>query len=170
MATEAPDRLRGFLRQRFRWTYGILQSVYKHRDALFRGKYSSLGFVALPNVIIFQILFPLISPLIDLLTVTAIAVFELQRYYHGSTYSNAYLLRIALFYVMFLTVDYLTCILAFALERKEQWSLLLWVFWQRFLYRQVMYYVAVKSVLTALRGSAVAWVRVERKATVSLNQ
>ncbi len=166
--TEAPDTLRGFLNQRFRWTFGTLQSVWKHRDTLLRRKYGSLGFIALPNILIFQLLFPLISPLMDFLMVMAVAIYALQRHYHGTSYSSGNLLRIALFYLIFLTVDYLTCVLAFVLERKEDWRLLIWLFWQRLLYRQVMYYIALKSVVAAIRGQLVAWGKVERKASVPL--
>jgi cellulose synthase/poly-beta-1,6-N-acetylglucosamine synthase-like glycosyltransferase/peptidoglycan/xylan/chitin deacetylase (PgdA/CDA1 family)/spore germination protein YaaH len=166
--TEAPDTLRGFLKQRFRWTYGTLQSVWKHRDTLLCRKYGSLGFIALPNILIFQLLFPLISPLMDFLMVMAVAIYALQRHYHGTSYSSGNLLKIALFYLIFLTVDYLTCLLAFVLERKEDWKLLIWLFWQRLLYRQVMYYIALKSVLAAIRGRLEAWGKVERKASVPL--
>jgi cellulose synthase/poly-beta-1,6-N-acetylglucosamine synthase-like glycosyltransferase/spore germination protein YaaH/peptidoglycan/xylan/chitin deacetylase (PgdA/CDA1 family) len=166
--TEAPDTLKSFLTQRFRWTYGTLQSVWKHRSTLLRPRYGSLGLVALPNILVFQILFPLISPLMDLLVVISIGVYEIQRYYHGSSYSDTNLARIGWFYLIFLFADYLACLLAFALERKEDWKLLLWLIWQRFLYRQVMYYIALKSVFAALQGGAVLWSRVERKATVSM--
>jgi cellulose synthase/poly-beta-1,6-N-acetylglucosamine synthase-like glycosyltransferase len=65
--TEAPDTVRGFIRQRYRWMYGTMQAAWKHRDVLFRPRYGALGFVALPNVIVFQVLFPLVSPIMDLL-------------------------------------------------------------------------------------------------------
>ena len=55
--------------QRFRWAYGTLQCMWKHRDALFRPRYGALGFVAMPNVWIFQIIFPLISPIMDLMLI-----------------------------------------------------------------------------------------------------
>jgi cellulose synthase/poly-beta-1,6-N-acetylglucosamine synthase-like glycosyltransferase/spore germination protein YaaH/peptidoglycan/xylan/chitin deacetylase (PgdA/CDA1 family) len=164
--TEAPDRLRSFLKQRFRWTYGTLQSVWKHRHTFFRRRYGSLGFVALPNIVVFQILFPLIAPMMDLLLLLSLGIFQLQRFYHGNSYSSSNVLRLAVYYVLFLTVDYMACILAFVLERTEDWKLLFWLVWQRLLYRQVMYYVAIKSILAAIRGGAVSWVRVERKASV----
>jgi cellulose synthase/poly-beta-1,6-N-acetylglucosamine synthase-like glycosyltransferase len=49
--TEAPDTLQGFVRQRYRWMYGTLQAAWKHVDALFRPRYGSLGFIALPNIL-----------------------------------------------------------------------------------------------------------------------
>jgi cellulose synthase/poly-beta-1,6-N-acetylglucosamine synthase-like glycosyltransferase len=67
--TEAPDKLGMLARQRFRWAYGTLQCVWKHRDAMFRRKYGALGFIGLPNVWIFQIIFPLISPIMDLILI-----------------------------------------------------------------------------------------------------
>jgi len=70
------------------------------------------------------------------------------------------------YYALFVTVDYLAAILAFMQERKENWWLLLGLFWQRFFYRQLMYYVAIKSLLTSLRGVLVGWGKLERKATV----
>jgi cellulose synthase/poly-beta-1,6-N-acetylglucosamine synthase-like glycosyltransferase len=63
--TEAPDGVRTLARQRFRWAYGTLQCLWKHRDALFRPRYGTLGLVGMPNVWIFQVLFPLISPIMD---------------------------------------------------------------------------------------------------------
>jgi hypothetical protein len=74
--------------------------------------------------------------------------------------------RVLFYYALFVTVDYLAAILAFTLERKESWWLLIWLFWQRFFYRQLMYYVAIKSTLTSLRGVLVGWGRIDRKATV----
>jgi cellulose synthase/poly-beta-1,6-N-acetylglucosamine synthase-like glycosyltransferase/spore germination protein YaaH/peptidoglycan/xylan/chitin deacetylase (PgdA/CDA1 family) len=168
--TEAPDKLGSFLKQRFRWTFGTLQSVWKHRHTFFRPRYGSLGFIALPNIVVFQLLFPLIAPLMDLLVLLSVGIYQLQRYYHGNSYSSSNILRLAGYYAMFLVVDYLACILAFVLERTEDWTLLLWLVWQRLLYRQVMYYVAIKSLLAAIRGKAVGWVRVERKATVAFQE
>ena len=72
--TEAPDTVRGFVRQRYRWMYGTMQAAWKHRDVLFRPRYGALGFVALPNVLIFQVLFPLISPVMDLMLIGSLGL------------------------------------------------------------------------------------------------
>ncbi len=63
--TEAPVNARGLMRQRFRWSFGILQSVWKHRAAFARE--GVLGWIALPNIAIFQVLLPLVSPFIDIM-------------------------------------------------------------------------------------------------------
>ena len=52
--TEAPETLKPFVKQRFRWMYGTLQAVFKHRDAAFDHKVPGLGFFVIPNVAVFQ--------------------------------------------------------------------------------------------------------------------
>ena len=166
--TEAPHSLKMLARQRFRWAYGTLQCLWKHRDVLFRPRYGALGFVALPNVWIFQILFPLISPVMDLILVYTLLSSLLDRLQQPVGYSFTNLRQVLFYYALFLAVDWSAACFAFVLERKERWSLLWWLFLQRFCYRQVMYYVMVKSVTTAIRGAVVGWGKLERKATVEV--
>ena len=58
-------------------------------------------------------------------------------------------------------IDFLTCVVAFALERHEDWSLLWPLLLQRFYYRQMMYVVLFRAVKRAVQGSAVGWRGVE---------
>lgn len=164
--TEAPDTVRGFLKQRFRWMFGTLQAAWKHIDTLFRPKYGALGWFAIPNVLIFQILFPLISPVMDLMMIVSLIGTATQKYQHPNEYSTDGLKRVLFFYALFLAVDFGAALLAFLLEKNEDWSLLVWLLPQRFFYRQLMYYVAIKSTITAIRGTVMGWGKVERKATV----
>ncbi len=164
--TEAPATLRALAKQRFRWAYGTLQCMWKHVDALFRPRYGALGFIAMPNVWIFQIIFPLISPVMDLMLVYTLLSAGLDWLQQPSGYSMTNLNQIFFYYALFLTIDWLAACFAFILERKERWRLLWWIFLQRFCYRQVMYYVMIKSVAHAVRGAVVGWGKLERKATV----
>lgn len=166
--TEAPHSLKMLARQRFRWAYGTLQCLWKHSDVLFRPRYGALGFVSLPNVWIFQILFPLISPAMDLILIYTLISNALDRLQQPVGYSFTNLRQVLFYYALFLAVDWSAACFAFVLERKERWSLLWWLFLQRFCYRQVMYYVMVKSVQTAVRGAVVGWGKLERKATVEV--
>lgn len=167
--TEAPDSLRALAKQRFRWSFGTLQCMWKHRDALLNPRYGSLGFVAMPNVWIFQVLFPLISPVMDLMFVwtlisAGIGLLEHQQEYaHTPTNLN----QVIFYYSLFLAVDWLGALAAFLMEKREDKRLLVWLLIQRFGYRQVMYWVMVKSVYTAIRGALVGWGKLERKATVT---
>ena len=164
--TEAPDTVRGFVKQRYRWMYGTLQAAWNHKDALFRPKYGSLGFVALPNIFIFQVLFPLISPAMDLLMIVTAIMTAVDRWQHPNEFSADSLKRALFYYAIFMTMEFLSASLAFILEYKENRRLLVWLFLQRFFYRQLMYYVAIKSTFASLRGIAVGWNKLERKATV----
>ncbi len=164
--TEAPQNLRMLAKQRFRWAYGTLQCLWKHRGALFRLEYGALGFVAMPNVWVFQVLFPLISPVMDLILIYTLVSALLDKLQQPTGYSFSNLRQVVFYYALFLAVDWSAACFAFLLERNERWRLLWWLFLQRFCYRQVMYYVMVKSVATAVNGAVVGWGKLERKATV----
>ncbi|MDB4905903.1 MAG: putative glycosyl transferase/polysaccharide deacetylase [Gemmatimonadetes bacterium] len=166
--TEAPDTLRGLARQRFRWSFGTLQCAWKHRDALFRPRYGALGSIGLPNVWLFQLLLPAISPLADLLFVWSLVSVWSTWEQHGSTYALTNLSQVMTYYVVFLVVDWGASMLAFLMEPGEDKSLTWLIVLQRFAYRQVMYWVVVKSFIAAVRGRVVGWGNLERKATVSL--
>lgn len=140
--------------------------MWKHRDALFRPRYGTLGLIAMPNVWIFQILFPLVSPLLDLMFIWTFISALLNKLEHQQEYSVTSLGPVMFYYALFLAVDWLGAAFAFALEKREQWSLLWWLGLQRFGYRQVMYSVMLRSVLAAVRGVLVGWNKLERKATV----
>jgi cellulose synthase/poly-beta-1,6-N-acetylglucosamine synthase-like glycosyltransferase/peptidoglycan/xylan/chitin deacetylase (PgdA/CDA1 family)/spore germination protein YaaH len=165
--TEAPHNLRTLAKQRFRWAYGTLQCMWKHRDALFRPRYGALGFIAMPNVWVFQILFALISPVMDLMLIYVLVASALDRWQHQTGYSSTNLQQVLFYYALFLAIDWVSAGFAFLLERRERWSLLWWLFLQRFCYRQVMYYVMIKSVAMAIRGPVVGWGKLERKASVA---
>jgi cellulose synthase/poly-beta-1,6-N-acetylglucosamine synthase-like glycosyltransferase/peptidoglycan/xylan/chitin deacetylase (PgdA/CDA1 family)/spore germination protein YaaH len=166
--TEAPDSLRNLAKQRFRWSFGTLQCMWKHKNALLNPRYGTLGFIAMPNVWVFQVLFPLISPVMDLLfawTIVGAVITSLehqQEYAHTPTNLN----QVIFYYALFLAVDWFGAFAAFLMEKTEDKKLLGWLLIQRFGYRQVMYWVMVKSVYTAIRGAVVGWGKLERKATV----
>src|SRR6266478_1383145 len=167
--TEAPETPAMLIRQRFRWTFGTLQSFWKHSDTLFRPKYGTLGLVALPNIFVFQLLLPFISPVIDLLFLGSVLAWALGQYHVVrlpllSATATTDLERSVLFFLGFLLIDMLTCVLAFVLEKKEDWTLLVPVLLQRFYYRQLMYVVLFRSVKEAVSGRPVGWRGVEPEA------
>ena len=161
--TEAPEKPGQLIRQRFRWTFGTLQAFWKHSDTLFRPKYGTLGWVALPNIFVFQLALPLISPVIDLMFFGSLLLWALgQKVAHlPQIWTTADVERSVLFFLGFLIIDLLTCVVAFALERKEDWTLLFPVLLQRFYYRQLMYVVLFRSVKEAVSGRPVGWRGVE---------
>jgi cellulose synthase/poly-beta-1,6-N-acetylglucosamine synthase-like glycosyltransferase len=168
--TEAPETVRDLLKQRFRWSFGTLQCMWKHRDVLFRPKYGSLGFIAMPNVWIFQILFALVSPVTDLMLLFALVSSILPQLGCTDGYQTANLKHVAFYYGLFLGVELLMSLIAFAMEKREQWSLLWWLCLQRFCHRQVIYCAMIKAVLAALSGALVGWRKLERRATVGMGK
>jgi cellulose synthase/poly-beta-1,6-N-acetylglucosamine synthase-like glycosyltransferase/peptidoglycan/xylan/chitin deacetylase (PgdA/CDA1 family) len=165
--TEAPDTVAGLLKQRFRWVFGTLQAAWKQRGTILRPRFGGLGMVAMPNLIVFQVLFPLVSPVMDLHMLLSLIAAAMQQHQHPTEFSSDIIARTAFFYAVFVAVDLAAAVLAFCLERREDWRLLMWLPLQRFVYRQLMYYVLIKSMVTALRGSVVGWGKLERKATVT---
>jgi peptidoglycan-N-acetylglucosamine deacetylase len=166
--TEAPDTLRALARQRFRWSFGTLQCAWKHRGALFRRRYGTLGWIALPNVWLFQLLLPALSPIADLMFVFSLLSVWATRTSHGGTYALVNLEQVLTYYAVFLLVDWAAAMMAFLMEPREEKQLTWLIFIQRFAYRQVMYWVVVKSFAAAIRGHVVGWGKLERKATVEL--
>jgi peptidoglycan-N-acetylglucosamine deacetylase len=165
--TEAPDTIRSLVRQRYRWMFGTAQAAWRHRDCLLRPKHRALGLVGLPNIVLFQVLFPFVSPILDATLLFSLGTTLLHAWQNPGSDVAESLTEISLYYLLFTAIDFGTSVLAFRMEPAEDKRLLGWLIPQRFVYRQLMYYVAIKSVLAALRGFEVGWGKLERKATVS---
>ena len=156
--TEAPETIGQFLKQRFRWSFGILQSFWKHRDAIFRKKYKNFGRIALPNILLYQILLPFLAPLADLLLVLSLILSGLGLIVADPKH-------IILYYLVFSLVDIIGAAIAFAFE-KEKFSKLIWMIPQRLVYRQLMYYILIKSFRKAVKGEIQNWGVLKRTGNV----
>ncbi|MGC2333619.1 MAG: glycosyltransferase [Candidatus Acidiferrales bacterium] len=162
--TEVPETIDTLIRQRFRWTYGTLQAVWKHRDTAGNPKYGTLGWVAIPNIFLFQIILPLVSPVIDLLFILSLVLWGLAQLRVAQLpqlWTSQDVERSLIFFALFMLIDLFTCVVAFALEKNEDWTLLAPLLIQRFYYRQMMYVVLFRSVKEAVRGRPVGWRGVE---------
>jgi len=164
--TEAPSSFRGLAKQRFRWAFGTLQCLWKYRALTFNPRYGSLGMIALPQVWLFQIILTALAPLADLLLIWQLVGQWIAYAQHGAEFSNTDLITVGIYYVVFVVVDILAATFGFLLERGENWNLLWWLPLQRFGYRQLLYYVVVRSISTAVRGAMVGWGKLERTGTV----
>ncbi|MYS69823.1 glycosyltransferase, partial [Streptomyces sp. SID5926] len=68
--TEAPGSLGQLWSQRYRWSYGTMQALWKHRRSLTdKGPSGRFGRVGMPLVVLFQVVTPVFAPLIDVFTV-----------------------------------------------------------------------------------------------------
>jgi cellulose synthase/poly-beta-1,6-N-acetylglucosamine synthase-like glycosyltransferase/spore germination protein YaaH/peptidoglycan/xylan/chitin deacetylase (PgdA/CDA1 family) len=168
--TEAPIDAKGLMRQRFRWSFGTLQAVWKHRAAFVRNP--AMGLFALPNILVFQMLLPLVSPFIDVMFLYGIGNYFVDRHYHPEAASSASFEKLLVFFLGFLIIDFLTSSVAFSLERRhpankgDGW-LLFHIWLQRFAYRQVFSIVLFKTIKRAIDGKPFNWDKIQRTAKMS---
>jgi cellulose synthase/poly-beta-1,6-N-acetylglucosamine synthase-like glycosyltransferase len=152
--TEAPATLGALWRQRYRWCYGTLQAMWKHRRAVVQGGAAGkLGRRGLGYLLVLQVLLPLFAPVVD--------VFAL----YGLFFLDP--LRIAALWLGFLLVQFLMAAYAFRLDKeplRPLWALPL----QQFVYRQLMYVVVIHSLVTAVAGLHLRWHRMERYGSLSV--
>jgi len=170
--TEAPDSFKALYKHRFRWAFGTLQCLWKHRRAL--GRYGWFGRLMLPSLWLFQIAYQALSPLVDLQILWTVGLTIEALFRHGLTQdwqplpvAAAQLYVIGFMYAFFFVVELVGSAVAFKLDREDP-RMLVWLFWQRFLYRQLMYAVLLKSIKTAISGIRAGWGKLERKGTVEL--
>lgn len=146
--TEAPATLGALWKQRYRWCYGTLQAMWKHRGAIAQsGPAGKLGRRGIGYLFVFQVLLPLFAPIVDVFAI------------YGLVFLDP--VRIAVVWGIFLLIQFIMAAYAFRLDREPMralWTLPL----QQFVYRQLMYLVVIQSVVTALAGVRLRWHRMER--------
>jgi cellulose synthase/poly-beta-1,6-N-acetylglucosamine synthase-like glycosyltransferase/peptidoglycan/xylan/chitin deacetylase (PgdA/CDA1 family) len=153
--TEAPSTLNGLWRQRYRWSFGTMQAVWKHKGAIVSRdlRQRRMGRRALPYMIFFQILLPILAPLIDLYAL------------YGLVFTDA--VRVIGFWLAFNATQLVVAVVAFRLDREPLgplWALPL----QQLVYRQLMYLVIIESTISALVGTRAAWKHIPRTGDVEV--
>ncbi len=150
--TEAPESVQQLWSQRYRWSYGTMQAIWKHRRAVIeRGPSGRFGRVGLPFVSLFMVVAPLLAPLID--------VFLLYGLVFGPTGKT-----VAAWFGV-LVVQAVCAAYAFRLD-KERMVHLISLPLQQILYRQLMYVVLLQSWITALTGGRLRWQKLRRTGAV----
>lgn len=148
--TEAPDTLRNFARQRFRWTYSTLQCERKYLSCLFVPSRKGLGLLLMPDLLIFQTILPLV-------TTFGFAANLLEfDYYEFKLVLVSYSVSVLLELLLFLLAKRIT-------GEKISARDLLSVLPQRIFYGVICTFLLFKSVLYAFIGTTVLWNKVERK-------
>jgi cellulose synthase/poly-beta-1,6-N-acetylglucosamine synthase-like glycosyltransferase/peptidoglycan/xylan/chitin deacetylase (PgdA/CDA1 family) len=146
--TEAPSTISQLWRQRYRWSYGTMQAMWKHRHAVVEsgpsGRFGRFGLVFLG---LFQVFLPLFAPLIDVLALYGLIAYD------AKLSAGAWLGMLAL--------QFFLAVFAFKLDREKLGPLLALPL-QQFVYRQLMYAVMIQSVVTALTGARLKWHKLQR--------
>ncbi|WP_292010685.1 polysaccharide deacetylase family protein [Chryseobacterium sp.] len=149
--TEVPETVNQFLKQRFRWTYGIMQMFWKQKQTFLNPEYKGLGLWAMPNILLFQYIIPFFSPFADIIM------------FFGILSGNGE--KILSYYLIFLLVDASLALVAFIMQR-EKLTDLLYIIPQRFGYRWLMYIVLFRSLRKALKGEMQSWGFLKRTGNV----
>ena len=140
--TEAPETVKQFMKQRFRWSFGVMQVFWKHKDLLFNTKHKALGLIAMPDILLFKYIIPVFTPIADILM------------FIGLLTGNAE--KIGSYYILFILVDALTAGIAFAFAQEKPWKLI-WLIPQRLIYRWLMLVVLFRSFRKAIKGELQLW-------------
>jgi cellulose synthase/poly-beta-1,6-N-acetylglucosamine synthase-like glycosyltransferase/peptidoglycan/xylan/chitin deacetylase (PgdA/CDA1 family) len=152
--TEAPATWGQLWKQRYRWCYGTLQAMWKHRRAVLeRGPSGRFGRRGLVAMALFQVLLPLTAPAMDAFLLYGLFFLDVRT--------------TLVLWGGFVAAQLLTAAYAFRLDGESLrplWSMPL----QQIVYRQLMYLVVVQSVFTAVYGVRLPWVKLRRTGDVEL--
>jgi cellulose synthase/poly-beta-1,6-N-acetylglucosamine synthase-like glycosyltransferase/peptidoglycan/xylan/chitin deacetylase (PgdA/CDA1 family) len=146
--TEVPQGFHDLWLQRYRWSYGTMQSAWKHRRAVIEGGNSRrLGLIGLPYLVLFQIVFPLLGPVVDLFALYGFLFLDRKA--------------VLAYWLGFTLIQLVVTVYALRLDReslRDIWALPL----QQFVYRQLMYLVVIHALSTALSGVRTGWHKLGR--------
>ena len=142
--TEVPNNMSMLFKQRKRWTFGVMQSFWKHKYLLFNLRRPNIGWYLLPNILLFQMLLPLLAPFVDLVLLFSILFGNSEK--------------TLLLFLLYTVLDAAIVRLAFLFDDEPfPFKLILTLITQRFIYRQLLFFVIIISYLRALRGEIVHW-------------
>ncbi len=164
--TEAPETFRALAKQRFRWAFGTLQCLWKHRRVFRERKPAGLAFVGLPQAWLFQIVFAAISPIIDLALAISIVSTIVRVHQHGWAQTQSDVLEMGIYWIAFTSIDLICGWIAYRLEPRRQFYPAHLLLAQRFIYRQLMYSVVIRAIGAALSGPWVGWGKLQRTGRV----
>jgi len=162
--TEAPQTTRLFLRQRFRWMFGMLQVAWKHSNALRQPGAAGVKYIALPSIVLFQFFFALIAPFVDLLLLSSVAIDAISYWTNPTIGISSRSQSLVFYWAVWQALEFAVAALAFSLDKRAiPGSLLPLLIVQRFCYRQLLYFVAIKTLAAAIRGRLIGWDKLPRR-------
>lgn len=151
--TEAPETVRALAKQRYRWMYGNIQAMWKHRRMIFNPRYGWLGMLTLPVAVI-----SVLMPLVFLPFVYAMA---------AVTFEGQGMSQLLLYVAIFVAMQLLTSGIGVWLARERPSHLLMAPLY-KVIYEPLRAYILYKSTLTILRGAQSRWNKLQRMGTVTV--
>jgi cellulose synthase/poly-beta-1,6-N-acetylglucosamine synthase-like glycosyltransferase/peptidoglycan/xylan/chitin deacetylase (PgdA/CDA1 family)/spore germination protein YaaH len=169
--TEAPEKIREFNKQRFRWMFGMIQVAFKHRDVYFQRGANGLKWFTIPNIVVFQFVFTLFAPIMDALLVGAFISDAWAYSNHGGAFLSARTVEILSYWGIFQVLELAFAAVALWLHRESgNWRLLPLTVVQRFYYRQLIFWISLRTLFAVLCGQFTGWGRAKRLGLPSLGR
>lgn len=153
--TEAPQSLRAFLRQRLRWSYGMMQTAWKHKRAAREGR--AVGLFSIPDLWLSGVLLGLLGPIADIVFLAVLFDLSVNLALGAPLLDRPISLAMLAGYVALPLIDALAILLALRFERKEPLRLILLIPFQRLVYRPLLYFTIYRAVARAVRGTLETW-------------
>jgi cellulose synthase/poly-beta-1,6-N-acetylglucosamine synthase-like glycosyltransferase/peptidoglycan/xylan/chitin deacetylase (PgdA/CDA1 family)/spore germination protein YaaH len=149
--TEAPETFRTLAKQRFRWAFGTMQCLWKHRDLVFNPRFGWLGWFSLPNIWFMQIALVAVTPVVDAILLYSVIFGQATGVWY--------------WFLAVLGTDLFLAMLACWMDGEKLHRAFL-ILPMRFVYRPLLAQVIWKSIFHALKGAFVTWGKLERTASV----
>lgn len=166
--TEAPETIAQFLKQRLRWMFGTLQVAYKNLRRVKEARHFGLAVFGLPNILLFQFLFTLLAPIVDIMVAWSLLSAAVITPLEGETSGNFGLQTVVLYWALFQIVEVATALFAISLDRRDGIRRLVpLLFLQKFIYRQLLYVTAIRVIFAALKGNLQSWGKLHRTGNVA---
>lgn len=153
--TDGTETVRAFMKQRLRWTFGMMQATWKHRRAAKTAK--GVGLFTIPDLWLTGIGLGLIAPIVDAMVVGAVVTAVIAAAQGQPLQATDASLWILAGWVALPLLDLAVILAAFAFDRREHWSLILLAPLQRLVYRPLLYVTVYRAVWTALAGRIAGW-------------
>jgi cellulose synthase/poly-beta-1,6-N-acetylglucosamine synthase-like glycosyltransferase len=156
--TEAPATVRALWKQRRRWSFGVLQALWKHRGALFERRAGAFGRVVLPAMLLFQVLLPLLLPA----ALVSVGLAAWSGNLRPALVAWAILFGLEGLQVM------VAARLARLEERGGRWPLVRTLLFSRLFYRPLLFAVNLRALARVLDGIPLGWGKLPRRNTSAL--
>jgi cellulose synthase/poly-beta-1,6-N-acetylglucosamine synthase-like glycosyltransferase/peptidoglycan/xylan/chitin deacetylase (PgdA/CDA1 family) len=166
--TEAPARIAPFMRQRLRWSLGMLQVGWKHKRAVREGR--AIGLFSLNDLAVFGYIFPLLAPLADLFFFYLLYDLLLTQWTGVPRVSADPPAYLFVGYLALPLMDLLITFVSLCMDRRASlWLVLLFPF-QRLFFRQLLYFTVFRALLRALTGKLAKWQKADRAGFIAITK
>jgi cellulose synthase/poly-beta-1,6-N-acetylglucosamine synthase-like glycosyltransferase/peptidoglycan/xylan/chitin deacetylase (PgdA/CDA1 family) len=169
--TEAPETVAQFAKQRFRWSYGTMQVLWKNKSVIMNPKYGSLGLFALPYMV-FGLVTLLILPLTALGGFIAFSKYllSLTGWYTLSNFEIEAFRQVLVLFFVFLLISNIRIIYSIAKDNsRNKYFLLLMYPFVTTIYTYIISFMVIKVFIATLKGKAQGWGHLVRTGSVTVD-